>query len=119
MNIETQNLRTKLLSTEDQVYQEALKADTVTNAGGTVEKLALYHYVGCPFCSIVSGAIDRLGIDVELRDIFENPQFRRDLIDARGRATVPVLRIISEEGEDHWMGESLDIVDQLEARFSR
>ena len=82
------------------------------------EKLALYHYTGCPFCSIVRSAIERLGISVELRDIFVNPNYRDDLIKARARATVPVLRITSSDGEDRWMPESRDIVNYLETAFA-
>ena len=82
------------------------------------DKLALYHYVGCPFCSIARSPIERLGIDVELRDIFENPQHRDDLIKARGRATVPVLRITSPSGEERWMPESGDIVRYFETTFA-
>ncbi len=82
------------------------------------EKFALYHYVGCPFCTITRSAIDRLGIDVELRDIFQDPQHRRDLIAARGRATVPVLRITSPDGEDRWVPESRDIVQYLRSTFA-
>jgi len=82
------------------------------------DKLALYHFNGCPFCSMVRSAIDRLGINVELRDIFEDPQYHDDLIKARGRATVPVLRINSPSGEDRWMPESRDIVHHLEATFA-
>ena len=78
------------------------------------DKLALYHFNGCPFCSIARSGIDRLGLDVELRDIFENPQYCGELIGARGRATVPVLRITSPDGEDHWMSESRDIVRYFE-----
>ena len=78
------------------------------------DKLALYHYYGCPFCSMVTAGIDRLGLDVELRDIFENPLYRDELIGARGRATVPVLRITSPDGEEHWMSESRDILRYLE-----
>ena len=78
------------------------------------DNLALYHFDGCPFCSMVRSAIDRIGIDVERRDIFENPQHRDDLIEARGRATVPVLRITSPDGEERWMPESRDIVRYLE-----
>ena len=37
------------------------------------DKLALYHFTGCPFCSIVRSTIDSLGIDVEVRDIFDYP----------------------------------------------
>ncbi len=81
------------------------------------DKLALYHFNGCPFCSMVRSAIDRLGINVELRDIFQDSQHRDDLIDARGRATVPVLRITSPGGEERWMPESRDIVRYLKETF--
>ena len=82
------------------------------------DKLALYHFDGCPFCSIVRSAIDRLGINVELRDIFQDSQHRDDLIEARGRATVPVLHITSPEGEERWMPESRDIVRYLDTMFT-
>ncbi len=82
------------------------------------DKLALYHYNGCPFCSMVRSVIDRLGINVELRDIVEISQHRDDLIKARGRATVPVLRITSPGGEERWMPESRDIARYLEMTFA-
>jgi glutaredoxin len=82
------------------------------------DKLALYHFNGCPFCSMVRSAIDRLGVDVELRDIFENPEYRKELIEARGRATVPVLLITSPDGEERWMPESRDIVHHLETTLA-
>jgi len=78
------------------------------------DTLALYHFSGCPFCSMVRANIERLGVDVELRDIFADAQFRDELIEARGRATVPVLRITSPNGEERWMPESRDIVSYLE-----
>ena len=81
------------------------------------DKLALYHFDGCPFCSMVRSAIGRLGIDVELRDIFQESQHRDDLIKARGRATVPVLQITSPNGEERWMPESRDIVSYLDTTF--
>ena len=37
-----------------------------------------------------------------------------ELIESRGRATVPVLRITSPNGEERWMPESPDIVRYLE-----
>ena len=77
------------------------------------DKLALYHFNGCPFCAMARSGIERLGIDVELRDIHENPQHRDDLVEARGRATVPVLRITSPDGEERWMPESRDILRYL------
>lgn len=81
------------------------------------EKLALYHFDGCPFCTRVRRAIDRLGLDVELRSIFDDPGHLKALREARGRTTVPVLRITQADGEDRWMPESADIVRYLEATY--
>jgi glutaredoxin len=83
------------------------------------DKLVLYHFDGCPYCSMVRSAIDQLGVDVELRDIFQDSQHRDDLVKARGRATVPVLRIESPDGEDRWMPESRDIVRYLQETYLR
>ena len=80
-----------------------------------VDKLSLYHFRGCPFCSMVSAAINRLGIQVDERDIMQNSQYREQLLAARGRTTVPVLRIDSPDGEVRWMPESRDIVRYLES----
>lgn len=82
------------------------------------DKLLLYHFGGCPYCGIVNAAIGKLDVDVEHRDIFENSQYRDELVNARGRATVPVLRIIAEDGEERWMPESRDIVRYLETTFA-
>ena len=81
------------------------------------DKLALYHFDGCPYCSMVRSAIDQLGIDIELRDIFQDSQYRDELVEARGRATVPVLKIVSPAGEDRWMPESRDIVSYLQNSY--
>ncbi len=83
------------------------------------DKLALYYSRTCPSCSLVLSAIDRLGIDVELLEIFEEPGYRDELVDARGRATVPVLRITSSDGEERLMPESQDIVRYLKAVSER
>lgn len=81
------------------------------------DKLALYHFDGCPYCSMVRSAIDQLGIDIELRDIFQDSQYRDELVEARGRATVPILKIVSPAGEDRWMPESRDIVSYLQTTY--
>ncbi len=83
------------------------------------DKPALYHSHSCPFCVRVRSAIDRLGLDVELREIFEEPGFREQLVEARGRATVPVMRITSPDGEQRWMSESRDIVRYRETVSER
>ena len=81
------------------------------------DRLALYHFDGCPFCTRVTRAIDGLGIDVELRNIYDDPRYLAELREARGRTTVPVLRITTAEGDDRWMPESADIVRYLQASY--
>ncbi len=83
------------------------------------DKLALYLFEGCPYCSRVRRVIDELGIDVELRDIFENQTYLKELNEARGRRSVPVLRIIGADGEERWMPESADIVRYLQATYGK
>jgi glutaredoxin len=78
------------------------------------DELILYYSDTCPYCVLVRSAIKKLGIDIELREIFENAESRNELVQARGRATVPVLRIISPDGEERWMPESRDIVRYLQ-----
>jgi glutaredoxin len=81
------------------------------------DRLTLYHFDGCPFCTRVRRAIDVLGLDVELRSIYEDPSYMNELLEARGRATVPVLRITGADGQDRWMPESADIVRYLQATY--
>lgn len=81
------------------------------------EDLALYHFESCPYCWKVRRALQRLGVEVELRDIDLDSDDERALVAARGRRTVPVLRIRKDDGTDEWMPESSDIVAYLERRF--
>jgi glutaredoxin len=81
------------------------------------DTLALYHFDGCPFCSRVRRVIDRLDLDVEPRNVHADRTHMDDLVKARGRATVPVLRITTASGEDRWMPESADIVRYLQATY--
>jgi glutaredoxin len=80
------------------------------------ETLALYYTPTCPFCIRVLRVIEELAIDVELRNIWDNEEYRAELVDARDRATVPVLRCTSP-GRDRWMPESADIIRYLRDRF--
>lgn len=76
--------------------------------------LALYCFDGCPFCSRVKEAVERLGVGVEYRDIQREPARREELVEATGRKTVPCLRIEEPSGEVRWMHESDDIVQYLQ-----
>lgn len=80
--------------------------------------LALYHFETCPFCHRVRRAAQRLGLDLELRDIFADDRHLHDLTNATGRRTVPVLRI-EEDGDVRWLPESADIIAFLEDRFGQ
>jgi len=90
-------------------------APTDTPAGDT---LVLYHTPTCPFCRLVRQTIDLLGIDVELRNINADTDYRDELIAQRRRATVPVLRIMSSNGDERWMPESRDIISYLKKTYS-
>lgn len=76
--------------------------------------LVLYHSPTCSYCHRVRAAADRLGIPLELRDRAD-PRHEADLVAATGRRTVPVLRY-TEDGEDRWLPESLDILRFLRDR---
>jgi len=99
-------------------YANELLENCAASENPTEDKLALYYFDGCPFCNTVRAAIDQLGIAVELRNIFEDAQLRDELVEARGRATVPVLRITSPDGEERWMPESRDIVRYLQETYA-
>jgi glutaredoxin len=94
----------------DQFIERYAPSDTMSE-----DKLSLYHFQGCPYCSMVSSAIEKLGLQVDRRDIMQNSEYREQLVAVRGRATVPVLRIDSPDGGVRWMPESRDIVRFLES----
>jgi glutaredoxin len=79
--------------------------------------LSLYQTAFCPYCESVRGALRRLGVEVEARDINESPERRKELVTATGRSTVPCLRIEDPDGGILWMHESADIIDFLEQHF--
>jgi glutaredoxin len=79
--------------------------------------LSLYHTPFCPYCERVGSTARRLGLDLELRDIDESSERRRELVMATGRQSVPCLRIEREDGSVEWMHESEEIAGYLEERF--
>lgn len=81
------------------------------------DKLALYFLASCPFCQRVMKTIARLGLNVEMRDLAGNSDRREELVQARGRPTVPVLWIQSPDDEVRWMPESRDIIHYLETTY--
>ena len=77
------------------------------------EKLILYTRNWCGYCTMVKRAVTQLGLTLEERNIWDDPQWQNELMQARGRATVPVLLRQSADGKSEWMGESRDIIQYL------
>ncbi len=75
----------------------------------------LYYFESCPYCMRVLTILERLGIDVELRNIFHNPQYRRSLIVGGGKEQVPCLQIISPEAVEQWLYESDELIRFFQA----
>lgn len=92
---------------------DALTPGPSTPVGSEPVALSLYHRPSCGYCVQVRMAAERLGIPLELRDVRQEPRWREELLAARGRGTVPVLRIDYADGTTRWMPESLDIIRYL------
>lgn len=82
------------------------------------EGLSLYAADGCAACQNVKLALAELGVEVEYRDVRREATRHSELVEARGRGTVPVLRIEEPDGDVRWMAESRDIIAYLYGRFS-
>lgn len=74
--------------------------------------LTLYQQPFCPYCDDVRRAADELGIELRYVDVNRDREARNMLYERRGRGTVPVLGIPSDDGE-RLMGESQDIIAYL------
>ncbi len=85
--------------------------DTKTN------KMTLYYSKTCGFCHRVLRAARSLGTELDLVEIYEQPWARKMLLDRRGRGTVPVLGIPTDEGEV-LLPESRDIIAYLKNNAS-
>jgi len=79
------------------------------------KQLNLYVRDYCMYCNRVLQAVDHFGIEIEVRNIWQNPEYERMLIGATGRRSVPVLEIVENDAASSWMPESEDIIRYLEA----
>lgn len=82
------------------------------------ESLILYVRDYCGFCYRVMRTIKRLGLEIEIRNIWQSGEADQELVQATGRRTVPVLKITDAAGQTRWMPESGDIIRYLEDRFA-
>ena len=83
----------------------------------TEESYQLFKTDLCGFCYRVRSFLDAQGIEIPLRDVNQDGEAFRELLESTGRTTVPCLRI--QRGEEvQWMFESLDITRYLAEQHS-
>ncbi|NKB65312.1 MAG: glutaredoxin [Gammaproteobacteria bacterium] len=82
-----------------------------------IKKLALYMRHGCFFCSRVMSVIESLNIEVEMRNIWDDSEYEKQLITATNRSVVPVLYYEDENQNANWLPESSDIVTFLNQEY--
>jgi len=81
----------------------------------STETYQLFKTDWCGFCYRVRGFLEKHGIDIPLRDVNQDPEAFRELLQGGGRTTVPCLRI--QRGDNvQWTYESMDIIRYLAAR---
>jgi len=76
--------------------------------------LALYYKPTCPFCRRVLAILERLEIEVDLRNIEESSEHEHDLIARGGKRQVPYL---VDETHGVEMYESDDIVAHVQKHY--
>lgn len=75
---------------------------------------ALYYHDYCPFCQRVLMVLPSFDVEVEKRNVMQNPEFRKQQQAATGRTTVPCL-LIEDGDKQEWMYESGDIIRYLKS----
>jgi len=83
------------------------------------ETYQLFKSDTCGFCYRVRGHVAQLGMELPLRDIHQEADAFRELLQGGGRSMVPCLRIerSTDAGtEVEWMYESMDIMQYLSSR---
>jgi glutaredoxin len=79
--------------------------------------LALYHFPTCPFCLKTRRTIERLSLDIELRNAQHDETHRTALITGGGKPQVPCLLITADNGKQTWLYESDAINAYLNREF--
>jgi glutaredoxin len=77
--------------------------------------LTMYVKTSCPYCALVLGVVEKLGLDVEQKNIADDT-VASELIARGGKRQVPYL-IDTEKGVE--MYESSDIAEYLEKTYSK
>ena len=73
-------------------------------------KLMLYYFPSSPYCRVVLDCLERLDLEIPMRDIQSEPGARDELMEIGGKGQVPCLVI---DGKPLY--ESADVIRWLEA----
>ncbi len=91
--------------------------DAQAKVDSATAKLALYYYETCWFCGTVRATMNRLKLNIELRDIHGRDGHHQRLMTEGGSSSVPCLYVEHADAADEWMYESREISKYLEDRF--
>ena len=94
-----------------------ISADRRAELDAITASMKLYQFRQCPFCVKTRRSIRRLGLNIELRDARNDPQWQSELVNEGGRYQVPCLRLVEADGDSEWLYGSENIVRYLEQRF--
>lgn len=76
--------------------------------------MTLYTRTGCPFCAKVLAFAKENNLELEVRDIIENPSFEPEMMELGGKTQTPFL--VDSEA-DVKMFESDDIIAYLDDKL--
>ena len=71
-------------------------------------KLLLYIGTTCPYCKRVTDFLQSSSLKVEIKDVWEDEAAYHEMTKLTSKTQVPCLKI-----DDHYMHESLDIIEKL------
>lgn len=84
-----------------------------------IEQISLFYATYCPFCASIMEKIKTLKIkNIILRDIYDNSGYHQELINERGKAIVPALKIRISDKNEIWYVDPNEIIVFLENSFS-
>ena len=92
-------------------------ADAQAAVDARTRKLALYHYPTCPFCLKTRRTMQRLSLDIDLRNAHHDETHRAALIAGGGKPQVPCLLIADADSRQTWLYESDAIAAYLNREF--
>lgn len=83
-----------------------------------MSRFVLFQDPWCPFCSRVTRFLDSNQYSLPMRNVAQDHDAYRELVEGGGRGTVPCLRIQQQDGSYRWLYESIDIINFLKVELA-